>query len=182
MSRKTVRVTIPENIDELVVTLERMVLRNDGVLPAVPASTIYIAIGALVGVTVPAVTGGSTGTPPPPPPGTHKIPEDLAAPMRTMYPGVKRAYLDLVALRSLTQTTSNNLQQSLGLATGQSVSSEGTARNLISRAVKVLLGVFSGRENELETYGIPVSIGTAAAPRRTNGSNGAPPTLVAAAR
>jgi hypothetical protein len=48
--------------------------------------------------------------------------------------------------------------------------------------VKVLLGVFSGPESELETYGIPVVIGTAAAPKRANGSNGAPATAVAAAR
>jgi hypothetical protein len=47
--------------------------------------------------------------------------------------------------------------------------------------VKVLLGVFSG-ENELETYGIPVAIGTAATPKRANGSNGPPAAAVAAVR
>ena len=39
------------------------------------------------------------------------------------------AYLDLVALRSLTQTTSNALQQSLGLATGQTISTGDRAQS-----------------------------------------------------
>ena len=41
-------------------------------------------------------TPGGT-TPPPPPPGTRKISEDIAAPMRALYPGLKRAHLDYLA-------------------------------------------------------------------------------------
>ncbi len=164
MSRKTVKVEMPRVIDDVVLLFERIVARNDGVLPAVPQSTIYIALGALVGLAVPAVIGGSAGTPPALPPGTHKIPEDIALTMRTLYPSIKRNYLDLVALRGLLQSTSNNIQTQLGLAAGQTLVSTGTARNLISRASKVLLGVHAGVENELETYGFTVVVGTASGP------------------
>lgn len=129
-----------------------------------PGITIYITLGALVGVSVPAVGGGTAGTSPPLPPGTHKIPEDIALPMRTLYPSVKRNYLDLVALRGLLQSTSNNLQTQLGISPGQTISNAGTARNLINRASKVLLGLFSGNKNELETYGLSVVVGTASGP------------------
>src|SRR5882672_11252075 len=90
MARKTVKVTQPGNIDDTVLTFEKIVQRNDGVLPAVPQSTIYITLGALVGLSVPAVASGPTGSPPTPPPGTHKVPEDIAAPMRALYPSLKR--------------------------------------------------------------------------------------------
>ena len=164
MSRKTVKVNLPENIDDLVALMERMIVRNDGSLPAVPVSTIHITLAALVGLSAPAVGSGSAGSPPPTPPGTHKIPEEIAAPMRTMYPSMKRNYLDYVALKGLLQTTSNTLQTQLGLSAGQAVSTTGTARNLASRASKVLLGVFAGSESELETYGFNVVVSTAAGP------------------
>ena len=98
MARKSVTVKQPKNIDDAVLAVERMLLRNDGVLPVVPASTIYITLGALVGLNVTATSSGSGGTPPSPPPGTHKIPEDIAAPMRALYPRLKRNYLDYVAV------------------------------------------------------------------------------------
>lgn len=165
MSRKTVRVKLPDNIDDLVLAFEKIILRNDGVLPVVPQSTIYITLGALVGLSVPAVSGGTGGTSPPTPPGTRKIPEtELAVPMRTLYPALKRNYLDYVALKGLLQTTSNTIQTQLGLSAGQAVQTAGTARNLVSRAAKVLLGLFAGNESELETYGLSVTVGTASAP------------------
>ena len=50
MSRKTVRVEVPENIDDLVVAVERMLLRNDGVLQLVPESTLPWQIADALGV------------------------------------------------------------------------------------------------------------------------------------
>ena len=165
MSRKTVKVKLPGDIDALVLLFEKVVQHNDGVLPTVPTSTIYIALGTLVGLAVPTVSGGIPGSGPPPPAGTHKLPEtEIAAPMRALYPSLKRNYLDYVALKALLQTTSNALQTQLGLSAGQTVASLGTARNLVSRAAKVLTGIFSGNESELETYGFEVTVGTAASP------------------
>ena len=164
MARKTVKVVQPKNIDAAVLTFEKILLRNDGTLPAVPISTIYITLGGLVGVSVPAVGGGSPGSPPPAPPGTHKVPEDIAAQMRALYPSLKRAYLDFVAVRSLYASTMNSLQTQLGFADGQTLASNGTARNLINRAIKALLGIYAGAENELETYGLSVTVGTARNP------------------
>ena len=164
MARKTIKVNSPTGIDDLVVLFEKIIQRNDGALPAVPQSTIYVTLGALVGLTVLPVTATSAGGGPTPPPGTHKVPEEIAAPMRALYPSVKRNYLDYVALRGLLQTTSNTLQTQLGLAAGQTFATTGTARNLVSRVSKVLLGVFAGSENELETYGFQVVVGTASGP------------------
>ena len=165
MSRKTVKVKLPDNIDDTVGLIERVLLRNDGALPAIPLSTIYITLGALVGLSVPTVGGGTGGTSPPAPPGTHKLPEaEIAVPLRAMYPAIKRNYLDYLALKGLLQTTSNTLQTQLGLSAGQNVQTAGTGRNLLSRAAKVLLGLFSGSESELETYGFTVTVGTAAGP------------------
>lgn len=158
MARKSVSVAQPKNIDDAVLVFERMLQRNDGSLPAVPASTIYMTLGALVGVSVPAVSGGSAGTPPPAPPGTHKISEDIAVPMRALYPSLKRNYLDYLAVKSLFATTTNGLQTQLGFADGQMVSTAATARSYINRAIKGLLGVFAGNENELETYGLQVTV------------------------
>ncbi len=167
MARKTVKVTQPMNIDDTVIAFEKLILRNDGVLPAVPQSTIYITLGALVGLNVPTMSSGTSGSTAPPPPGTHKVPEDIAAPMRALYPSLKRNYLDFVAVRSLFASTTNNLQAQLGFADGQSLATNGTARNLINRAIKALLGVFGGSENELETYGVSVTVGTASGPTPT---------------
>ena len=120
-----------------------------------------------MGLAVTPVVAGNPGLTPPLPPGTHKISEDIALTMRTLYPSLKRNYLDLVALRGLLQSTSNNIQTQLGIAAGQTLVSSGTARNLISRASKVLLGVHAGVENELETYGFTVVVGTASGPNPT---------------
>lgn len=164
MSRKTVKVNLPDNIDDTVALVERVILRNDGSLPAVPVSTVHITLAALVGLSAPAVGSGSAGSPPPTPPGTHKIPEEIAGPLRILFPAMKRNYLDYLALKALLQTTSNSLQTQLGLSAGQTVSTAGTARNLVSRVSKVLLGVFAGSESELETYGFSVVVSTAAGP------------------
>jgi len=163
MARKTVKVTQPTSIDDLVVLFEKIILRNDGALPAVPQTTIYVTLGALLGLVVPTVSA-TIPSGPTPPPGTHKLSEDVAAPMRALYPSLKRNYLDYVALRGLLQTTSNTLQTQLGIAAAQTVGTTGTARNLITRASKLLLAVFAGSESELETYGFTVVVGTASGP------------------
>ncbi len=167
MARKTVKVTQPTNIDDLVVLFEKIILRNDGVLPAVPQTTIYVTLGALLGLVVPTVSTSINPSGPTPPPGTHKVPEEVAAPMRVMYPSLKRNYLDSVALRGLLQTTSNTLQTQLGIAAAQTAATTGTARNLTTRASKLLQAVFAGSENELETYGFTVVVGTASGPTPT---------------
>ena len=165
MARKTVTVKQPKNIDDAVVVCEKILQRNDGSLPTVPQSTLYITIGALVGVVVPVVATASTPAPPPPPPGTHKLSENLAAPMRALYPGMKRNYLDYVALCGLTASTLNILQTQLGFADGQVLATAGTVRNFVSRAIKALLAIYAGQENELETYGLAVTVGTASSPK-----------------
>ena len=81
--------------------------------------------------------------------------------MRALYPLLKRNYLDYLAVKSLLATTTNGLQSQLGFADGQSLATTGTARNLVSCAVKGLLGIFAGNENELETYGLQVTVSTA---------------------
>ena len=77
---------------------------------------------------------------------------------------MKRNYLDYLTLKGLLQTTSNTLQTQLGLSAGQAVGTTGTVRNLLSRASKVLQGLFAGSESELETYGFAVVVGTASVP------------------
>ena len=72
-----------------------------------------------------------------------------------------------VALKSLLQTTSNTIQTQLGLSPGQNVQTMGTVRNYLSRAAKVLLGLYAGNESEQETYGFSVVVGTAASPSST---------------
>ena len=158
MARKSVTVAQPKNIEDAVLLFERMLQRNDGALPTVPASTIYITLGALVGLSVPNVSSGSPVGGVPTPPGTHKIPEDIAAPMRALYPSLKRNYLDYLAVKALLATATNGLQTQLGFAAGQSLATTGTARSFISRAIKSLLAVFAGNENELETYGLQVTV------------------------
>ena len=59
---------------------------------------------------------------------------------------------------------SNTLQTQPGLSAGQTVQTAGTARNLVNRAAKVLLGVLAGSESELETCGFQVVVSMAAGP------------------
>ena len=167
MARKIVTVKQPKNIEDSIILVEKILLRNDGSLPAVPASSIYITLGALVGLSVPTVTAGSSGSGPTPPPGTHKIPEEIAAPLRALFPTLKRTFLDYQAVRSLLATTTNGLQTMLGFADGQTLATAGTARSLINRSMKSLLSLFSGNENELETYGFSVTV-------ETGGGSGGP--------
>lgn len=167
MSRKTVRVEIPENIDALVLVVERVLLRNDGVLQPVPASTlpwqIADALGAPLTQPLPASSLGAVS---PTPAGTHKIPEEIIGPLRTMYPILKSQHRDYTALKTKFQSVSESLQQKLGLLPGQAVQTEGSARNIVSKVVKVLLSVLAPNESEIETYGLEVVVGNAAVGRR----------------
>ena len=175
MAKKLVSVKQPTNIEDSILLIERIILRNDGVLPTVPNSIIYTTLGALVGLSVPTVSGGTGGTSPPAPPGTHKIPEDIALPLRLMYPSLKRNFLDYIAVKALFATVTNNLQQQLGFADGQTLSTVGTARNLINRIIKSLLSVHAGNENELETYGFPVTVTTGGGPTTPPPTGGTTP-------
>lgn len=175
MSRKTVRVEIPENIDSLMSAFEKMLLRNDGSLPAVPPSSLPWTVAARLGVTT--LPAAPVFTPPAPAAtgGTRRIPEEMAAPMRALYPVLKREYEDFVVVRALTQSLGESVQDRLGLGVAQTVTTPNTARNLVGRAVKSLLAVFAGNENELETYGLKVVVGAAAVGRRKGA--GTPPTV-----
>ena len=172
MARKTVRVDIPENIDALVLAVEKILKRNDGVLQPVPESTlpwqIADALGAPLTQPLPASSLPAVS---PTPAGTHKIPEDIIGPLRTMYAVLKQQHRDYKILSAKLQTVSESLQTKLGLSPGQVVATAGTARNIISNIVKVLLGVLAGNESEIETYGLNVVVGTAAVGRK----KGAPP-------
>ena len=167
MSRKTVRVEIPENIDDLVLAVERVLLRNDGVLQPVPESTLPWQIADALGKPLTQPTPPSSLTPvSPTPAGTHSIPESIIGPLRTLYPVLKSQHRDYLVLRTKLQSLSELLQQKLGILPGQAVQSAGTARNMMSSIVKALLAVTAPNESEIETYGLTVVVGTAAVGRK----------------
>lgn len=142
MARKTVRSEIPENIDDLITLIESILIKNDGALP---------------GQKVPA------GAEP-----AKALPEDeLAQPLRDLYPELKTQYDELVAARDVVTSRSGSVMQTLGLSEGQNRSTDGTGLNLVTRILKVLLSLYSGRENEAEGWGFNVAVGSARAPQRT---------------
>jgi len=144
MARKTVQVEIPENMDDLVTLLEGILLKNDGVLPALPGQ--------------PATTPNG---------GANALPEnEIAKPLRALYPTLKQEYNELLAARAIVVSRTDSVQQKLGLGDGQNRGTDGTVLNLATRALKVLLALYSGRENEAETWGFNVTTGEAKMPQR----------------
>lgn len=163
MARKSVRITIPENIGDLTQAAATMLARNDGVAPALPNSNAAvqdIANRLGVSITIPTVT---PPTPPSPPPGTSLIPTGLLAPLRTLYPQLARDVATLAVLTDYTDALSTSVMNRLGIADGQTLENTNTVRAIFSRVTPVLKSLLTGNENEIETYGIGVSLGTSPA-------------------
>lgn len=172
MSKKTVRVDVPENAEGLITLIERILQKNDGGVQDPPASwlpwTIAEQLGAPLTEQRPSQSLNAISTTAV---GTKKIDEQFMTPLRNMFPAMKRRYLDLVALRALTQATSEALSNQLGIAEGQSATDKTKARGLVGIIRDALLVAYSDNEQALEGYGYSVTIGTAAVGRRK-----APPT------
>ena len=169
MARKTIRINVPDNIEELTETATTMLTRNDGAPPALPSvNAIVQDIANRLGVTV-TITG-STPTPPTPPPGTNLIPTNLIAPLRTLYPQLARDVATLAILTDFTEALSTSVMNRLGIADGQTLESTNTVRAIFSRIAPVLKSLLVGNENEIETYGLGVTLGTS-----SNGGGTTPP-------
>ncbi len=161
MAKKTVRVTIPENIDDLTKTAMTMLVRNDGTTPPLPSANALVQdIANRLGVII-TITTLSLPTPPSPPPGTGLIPTNLLAPLRTLYPPLARDVANLAVIHSIADQLSTSVVQRLGIAAGQTNENSNTVRAIIARITPVLKSLLAGNENEIETYGIGVTLGAA---------------------
>lgn len=171
MAKKTVRVTVPENIEELTETAGTMLTRNDGVAPA-PTSpnAIVLDLAARLGLSV-SIAPVSPTTPPTPPPGTNLIPANLITPLRTLYPQLARDVANLAVLNDMAEALSTSVVQRLGLGAGQTNENANTVRAHVSRIIPVLKSLLAGNENEMESYGVSVTLGTA-----STGGGTPPPT------
>ena len=76
----------------------------------------------------------------------------------------------LAVLSDYTDALSTSVMNRLGIADGQTLENANTVRAIFSRITPVLKSLLAGNENEIETYGIGVKLGTTA----TGG--GTPPT------
>ena len=172
MARKTVRISLPNNIEELTEAAATMLARNDGAAPALAGASAAVQdLANRLGVTI-TISGSSTPTPPTPPPGTNLIPTNLIAPLRTLYPQLARDVATLGVLTDYTDALSTSVVTRLGLAEGQTLESANTVRAIFSRIVPVLKSLLTGNENEMETYGVGVRLGTSPA---GNGTTPTPP-------
>lgn len=159
MARKTVRITIPENIGALTLSAATMLVRNDGVAPALPTANATVQdLANRLGVTI-SIPPGSTPTPATPPPGTNLIPTNLMVPLRTLYPQLARDVATLAILTDFTDALSTSVMNRLGIAEGQTLENVNTVRAILSRITPVLKSLLAGNENEIETYGIGVTLG-----------------------
>ena len=167
MARKTVKITIPDNITDLTLAATTMLARNDGAAPTLAtANSAIMDIATRLGLVV-TVGPSSTPTQPTPPAGTNLIPANLITPLRAMYPQLARDVAVLTALIDYTQALSTSVVTRLGIAEGQTIESANTVRSIFSRITPVLKSLLSGNENEIEGYGISVTLGaTSPAPAR----------------
>ena len=160
MAKKTVRITLPENIEELTETAATMLARNDGVAPTLPnANALVQDIANRLGVTI-SINTTTPPTVPPPPPGTSLIPTGLLAPLRTLYPQLARDVANLTVIQGIAEQLSTSVVQRLGIAAGQTNENANTVRAIIARIVPVLKSLLAGNENEIGTYGLGVTLGT----------------------
>lgn len=169
MAKKTVRISVPENIEDLTRAATTMLARNDGVAPAIPNANAFvqdIANRLGVSITIPTVT---PPTPPSPPPGTNLIPTGLLAPLRTLYPQLARDVANLTLMQDIAEQLSTSVVQRLGIAAGQTNENANTVRAIFARITPVLKSLLAGNENEIETYGVGVTLGT------TSNGGGTPP-------
>lgn len=162
MARKTIRLTVPENMQQLTQAAATMLTRNDGVAPAVPTPNAVVQdLANRFGVNI-TIAPLTPPTPPVPPPGTNLIPTNLLAPLRTLYPQLARDLATLSVLTDYTDALSTSVMNRLGIAVGQTLENSNTVRAIFSRITPVLKSLLSGNENEIETYGISVRLGTSA--------------------
>ena len=173
MAKKTVRVTVPQNIEQLTETAATMLARNDGAAPTLPNANAFVQdIANRLGVTI-SFNATTTPTVPPPPPGTTLIPTNLLAPLRTLYPQLARDVANLAVIQGVAEQLSTSVVQRLGIAAGQTNENANTVRAIIARIAPVLKSLLAGNENEIETYGIGVTMGTSST---GGGTTPAPPT------
>ena len=137
-----------------------MLARNDGVAPATPNANAFVQdIANRLGVTI-SINTTQPPTVPPPPPGTALIPTGLLAPLRTMYPQLARDVATLAVVQDIADQLSTSVVQRLGIAAGQTNENTNTVRAIIARIIPVLKSLLAGNENEMETYGLAVTLGT----------------------
>ena len=160
MAKKTVRVTVPENIEDLTRAATTMLARNDGAAPTLPNANVFVQdIANRLGVTI-SINPTTPPTVPPPPPGTTLIPTNLLAPLRALYPQLGRDVANLAVIQGVAEQLSTSVVQRLGIAAGQTNENANTVRAIIARIAPVLKSLLAGNENEIETYGIGVTMGT----------------------
>ena len=160
MARKTVRTTVRVNIAALTQSATTMLARNDGVAPTLTtANAVVQDLANRFGVVI-NIPPVSTPTPTSPPPGTNLIPTNLLAPLRTLYPQLARDVATLGILTDFTEALSTSVMNRLGIAEGQTLENANTVRAIFSRITPVLKSLLAGNENEIETYGIGVTLGT----------------------
>lgn len=169
MARKTVRISIPENIQQLTQAAATMLTRNDGAPPTLPTPNAAVQdIANRLGVTISINPTNPTTTAVPP--GTSLIPTGLLAPLRTMYPQLARDVATLAIISEYTEALSTSVMNRLGIADGQTLENVNTVRAIFSRITPVLKSLLAGNENEIGTYGLAVTLGT------TSTGSGTPPT------
>ena len=86
----------------------------------------------------------------------------MLAPLRTLYPQLARDVANLTVIQSIAEQLSTSVVQRLGIAAGQTNENANTVRAIFSRITPVLKSPLAGNENEMETYGIGVTLGTTA--------------------
>jgi hypothetical protein len=99
-------------------------------------------------------------------PGSSPInPKDITA-MKAI---LSSAQPDLTLINDLQPQIDAAVQRSetaLGLADGQTVRTEGTGLFLATKIRDVLAAEYKGQEKQMEGFGFPVAIGSAATPQR----------------
>ena len=160
MAKKTVRVTVPGNIEQLTQAATTLLARNDGVAPTLLNANAFVQdLANRLGVTI-SINATTPPTVPAPPPGTNLIPTNLLAPLRTLYPQLVRDVANLTVIQAVAEQLSSSVVQRLGIAAGQTTENANTVRAIFSRITPVLKSLLSGNENEIETYGLGVTLGT----------------------
>ena len=160
MAKKTVRVTVPQNIEKLTQAAATLLARNDGAAPTPLNANAFVQdLANRLGVTI-SINTTTPPTVPAPPPGTNLIPTNLLAPLRTLYPQLARDVANLAVIQAVAEQLSSSVVQRLGIAAGQTTENANTVRAIFSRITPVLKSLLSGNENEIETYGLGVTLGT----------------------
>ena len=126
MANRTVKVTIPTNDpDKLVTIAEAMIAKHEE------------------------------------DPATSKLSADEVTKLKNIVTAAKPARAEAIKKRQEAQAANEKYRLAIGTGEGQTSKTKGTGYNLIVRMKKALLPAFEGEEEQLETYGMKVKIGTA---------------------